>query len=263
VMDEGSGRAVLCLHGFPQNAKAFDNVAELLVAAGFRVIRFNQRGYTDGEIKGRRTYSVARIAADAVDVLDELGVKSCIVVGHDLGGVVAWEIGRTFPSRVDSLVIAGVPHPGAFLVSLLGLRQIARSWHFIVSQSTRLTTLLYSPKREASRVRFATSLAERGLPLSDSAQYLDYLAVGNRFVGAIRWYQAMPFSSPKSAFFISRKPVEILWGDRDAFTGGLSIRLSQLFVPAKRLRITALNGGTHWLVDQNAQDIVQAVVRVP
>src|SRR6476659_8292023 len=147
VIDEGAGPVVLCLHGFPQNARAFDGVAAALVRAGCRVIRFDQRGYDDGPIQRRPNYTVTKLAKDAVEVLSQKGVSSCVVVGHDLGGLVAWEIGRREPSLVQQLVIVSVPHPGAFLLSLLGGRQILRSWHFLVAQSTRLASVLYSPKR--------------------------------------------------------------------------------------------------------------------
>jgi pimeloyl-ACP methyl ester carboxylesterase len=261
VIDEGTGPPVLCLHGFPQNAEAFDGVASALVTSGFRVIRFNQRGYADGLIQGRAAYTVARLAADAVDVLSQRGVDSCIIVGHDLGGIVAWEIGRTSPSRVRSLVIVGVPHPGAFLLSLLGGRQIVHSWHFLLAQSTCLATAMYSPKQPTSRERLASRLDKAGLSLADSRRYLDHLAGGHRFVGAIRWYQAMPLSPLRSSFFISRNRVEILWGDADSLTGRLAIRLSRLFVSRKSLRVTTVRGGTHWLVDEHTDEIAQAVFR--
>ena len=261
VIDEGQGPPVLCLHGFPENASAFDDVASALVAAGFRVIRFDQRGYGDDVLQGRAAYTVARLAEDAIQVLDQAGVESCIVVGHDLGGIVAWEIGRTHAARVRSLVILGVPHPGAFLLSLLGGRQILHSWHFLVAQSTRLAEALYSPQRPASRARFVSRLAKTGLSAHESERYLDHLAEGSRFVGAIRWYQAMPLSPPRSSFFISQNNVEILWGDADSLTGRLAIRLSHWFVSSGRLRVTILRGATHWLTDQNAGEIVQVVSR--
>lgn len=45
VRDEGSGPAVLLLHGFPQDTRCWDGVVPLLHAAGQRTLRFDQRGY--------------------------------------------------------------------------------------------------------------------------------------------------------------------------------------------------------------------------
>lgn len=261
VLDEGSGPAVLCLHGFPENRSVFDMVAELLIAQGFRVIRFNQRGYTDGTDDWRRcAYTVRQLGAEAIRVMDDLNIASWTVVGHDLGGLVAWEVGRVAPERTKSLVIVSVPHPAAFLLSLVDPRQVARAWYFLLAQSTLAAVRLYSPSRPASRKRFAEGLARRGLARDESARYLDYLAMGRRFVGAIKWYQAMPFSPPSSTFFRIKVDSHILWGRDDALTGHLSISLSRLFVERRRLKITEIAGGTHWLVDQRPGDIAKAVV---
>jgi pimeloyl-ACP methyl ester carboxylesterase len=260
VIDRGSGPAILCLHGFPENLDVFDALSEQLVANGFRVIRFNQRGYTDDTTNGPRwDYTVRRLAADAIRIMDERCIESWTVVGHDLGGLVAWEIGRVVPHRTRALVIVSVPHPAAFLLSLFGVRQAVRAWYFVLAQSTWVATAIYSPTRRASRNRFSASLARRGLPRDESARYLDYLATGRLFIGAIKWYQAMPFSPPSSTFFCPKVNVHIVWGRDDALTGRLSIILSRLFVSKRRLTITEIEGGTHWLVDQHPADIARAV----
>lgn len=261
IIDRGSGPAVLCLHGFPENLEVFDAVSEHLVVNGFRVIRFNQRGYTDDTANDPRwAYTVGRLAADAIRIMDKLGIESWTVVGHDLGGLVAWEIGRVEPKRTKSLVIASVPHPAAFILSLVDLRQALRAWYFVLAQCTSAATAIYSPSKQASRNRFAAGLARRGLPQDESGRYLDYLAIGKRFVGAIKWYQAMPFSPPSSTFFRARGKVHILWGRDDALTGHLSIMLSRLFVDKRKLKITEIENGTHWLVDQRPEEVARMVI---
>lgn len=261
VIDSGSGPVILCLHGFPENLQVFDALSDHLVGSGFRVIRFNQRGYTDDTTRGPRcSYTVGRLAADAICIMDELDIETWTVVGHDLGGLVAWQIGRKAPHRTKSLVIVGVPHPAAFLLSLIGVRQAIRAWYFVLAQSTWAATMIYSPTRPASRNRFSAGLARRGLPEDESARYLDYLAVGSRFIGAIKWYQAMPFSPLSSTFFRAKGYVHVVWGRDDALTGRLSIILSRLFVSRDRLTITEIEGGTHWLVDQRVLDIAKAVI---
>jgi len=260
VLDEGTGPVVLCLHGFPENQTVFDGLAGILVASGFRVIRYNQRGYTDEtDDWGRPDYTVRQLAADAFRVMDDKQIDSWCVVGHDLGGLVAWELGRAAPERARSLVIVSVPHPAAFLLSLAGVRQALRSAYFVLAQWTRAATWLYSPATPSSRDRFVAALARHGLPPDQSRPYLDHLGVGRRFVGAIRWYQAMPFSPPSSTLFRARSDVRLVWGEADAVTGRLSIMLTRLFVEKHRLKITELPDASHWLVDQHPEDIARAV----
>ncbi len=197
---------------------------------------------------------------DAIRIMDERDIRSWTVVGHDLGGLVAWEIGRVVPDRTKSLVIVSVPHPAAFVLSLIDVRQIVRAWYFVLAQCTGAATAMYSPSKPASRDRLAAGLARRGLPRNKSARYLDYLAIGNRFVGAIKWYQAMPFSPLSSTFFRAKGDVHIVWGRNDALTGRLSIVLSRLFVKKRQLKITEIDNGTHWLVDQRPEEITRAVI---
>ena len=263
VTDEGDGPAVVCLHGFPQNAMAFDQVARTLVAGGRRVVRFDQRGYGDDRLEARRAYTVARLAEDVLDVVANHNLAPCVLVGHDLGGLVAWEVARTDPSILRGLVIVSVPHPAAFLLSLLGIRQAVSSWYFALAQSTGLSTAAFSPKREASRRRLTAQLAKTGLPRAISAPYLEHLTAGDRFAAAIRWYQAMPLAPPQASFFfVDQCPVEIVWGRDDALTGELSVNLSRCFVEEDRLRITKIAGGTHWLLDDSPQVVTEAIERV-
>jgi pimeloyl-ACP methyl ester carboxylesterase len=130
----------------------------------------------------------------------------------------------------------------------------------VLAQWTWAATILYSPAKRASRNRFATGLAKRGLPRDESARYLDYLAIDKRFIGAIKWYQAMPFARLSSPFFRTKGEVHIVWGRDDAFTGHLSIVLSRLFVSKGRLTITEIDNGTHWLVDQRPDDVARVVL---
>ena len=258
VIDEGCGPAVLCLHGFPQNATAFEPLAALLIGRGYRVIRYDQRGYCDTELGARRDYTVTRLAEDAARILDSLDVAKCTVVGHDLGGLVAWEFARRFPERVQTLTIVGMPHPGAFILSLAGLRQLLRSWYFLLAQSTWITAALFSPLVDQSRSRLTRQLKRTGLPPEKSEPYLRYLAKGHRFIGAIRWYQAMPFAPPATTFNRCRSVVLLIWGSEDALTTALAIKLSRLFTVKGRYRVERVAGGGHWLLGSHASLIAES-----
>lgn len=261
VQDEGTGTAVLCLHGFPQDKSAFDDLARQLVADGFRVVRFDQRGYDDNPVGMRRDYVVRKLAEDCVSVLDQLSIDQCIVVGHDLGGMVAWELARLAPTRVSRALILSVPHPAAFLVSLLGIRQVVRSWYFIPAQFTRLALRLFSPEREASKTRFARLLSSTGMRDEDAVHWVTRMSA-IRFVGAIRWYQAMPLSPLTSMVFRIRRPTTILYGTADAVSTRLSIRLSKLFDNRRMLETVELEGAGHWLLDYNAVEVREQVRRL-
>jgi haloacetate dehalogenase len=104
-----SGPAVLLLHGHPQTRATWHNIAARLVAAGFRVVATDLRGYGDSsKPKGGANhinYSKRRMAADQAAVMQQLGIDAFAIVGHDRGGRVAHRLALDFPSRVERVVM--------------------------------------------------------------------------------------------------------------------------------------------------------------
>lgn len=263
ILDEGDGPVILCLHGFPQSEAAFDEVARKLVDEGFRVIRFNQRGYTTSTSHGRRwQYTSRRLAQDCIDVLDQVGTSEAIVVGHDLGCLVAWRLAYLAPERVRGLVILGFAHPAALVASLACVKQALLSWYVLVAQSSTLTNALFSPKGVASRMRLFHRLTQSGLSPAKAGRDLDFLSIDQLFLGAIRWYQSLPFDDPVMFFRRCTRPTELVWSRDDAFVTRLSVELTSHWVTSSLYRRTILDRGSHWLLDNSPVSAVEAVKRV-
>ena len=56
-----------------------------------RVVAIDQRGYgLSSKPANVKDYAVETLARDIADVIEQLGYKSCVLVGHDWGGIVAW-----------------------------------------------------------------------------------------------------------------------------------------------------------------------------
>jgi pimeloyl-ACP methyl ester carboxylesterase len=113
VLDEGSGPAVLLVHGFPDSSHLWRHQVPALVAAGLRVIAPDLRGLGASDRPARvEDYRISRSVADLLAVLDALGVERARVTGHDFGAVVAWLLAALHPERVERLVAMSVGHPG-------------------------------------------------------------------------------------------------------------------------------------------------------
>ena len=83
VIDVGTGPAVL-LHGFPDSSYLWRYRVPALVAAGFRVVAPDLRGYGDApRPTDVRRYRRPFIAADILGILDALDVKRSHIVRHD------------------------------------------------------------------------------------------------------------------------------------------------------------------------------------
>jgi pimeloyl-ACP methyl ester carboxylesterase len=97
-------------------------VCEAIAAAGFFVIRFDQRdtGVSTSFPVGRPGYSTADLAADALGICDSLGLDSVHVVGHSLGSGIGTLLALDYPERVRSLTLMGATTGAADLPSAIG-----------------------------------------------------------------------------------------------------------------------------------------------
>lgn len=102
----GSGEPLLMIHG-AIIGDSFECIAERL-GAEHRLITYRRRGFA-GSAPPAATPSVASHAADAVALLDHLGVARAHVAGHSFGGAVALQMAVDTPDRVHSL---GLLEPG-------------------------------------------------------------------------------------------------------------------------------------------------------
>jgi 3-oxoadipate enol-lactonase len=109
----GDGPPVLLVQGLGYGRWGWEPIAGPL-AAWFRVMTFDNRGIGDSD-KPPGPYTARMLAADAVVVLDELGIERAHVVGASLGGMVAQELAAAWPERVDRLVLCcTTPGDGAY-----------------------------------------------------------------------------------------------------------------------------------------------------
>ena len=105
-----NGFPVLLLHGFPDDAHAYDEVAPRLAGAGYRAFALYLRGFGPTRFldpAAPRTAQQAAIAQDVVDFADALGLPRFAVSGYDWGGRAACVTAALHPDRVRAAVLAG------------------------------------------------------------------------------------------------------------------------------------------------------------
>jgi pimeloyl-ACP methyl ester carboxylesterase len=125
----GDGPLVLFLHGFPEFWWAWRHQLVALAEAGFRAAAMDLRGFGASD-KPPRGYDPMTLAADAAGVIRSLGERDAVVVGHGLGGAVAWTAGVVHPRQVRRLVPVSMPHPRRLRrAHLTDPRQLAASRH--------------------------------------------------------------------------------------------------------------------------------------
>src|SRR5262245_47208338 len=117
--EEGTGPLVLLLHGFPDTPQTWDAARPALAAAGFRAVSPFMRGYAPSEIPTTDAYDSDTLGRDALALIEALGERSAIVVGHDWGASAAYSAVGLAPDRIRQLVTVAVPYPGSIRPSPL------------------------------------------------------------------------------------------------------------------------------------------------
>src|SRR6478735_4442340 len=109
---EGKGPLVVLVHGFPDYWATWKPLMATLSAAGYRTAALDTRGYNlSDKPQGVAAYAMPNLVGDVAAVVAAEGQKNAVVVGHDWGAAIAWQVALNRPDLVNKLVIMAVPHP--------------------------------------------------------------------------------------------------------------------------------------------------------
>src|SRR5437764_841876 len=105
--DTGTGEPLLFIHEFAGDHRSWEPQVRYF-SSGYRCVTYAARGYPPSQVpEDPAAYSQARAVADAVAVLDGLGIDQANVVGLSMGGFAALHLVLRHPARVISAVVAG------------------------------------------------------------------------------------------------------------------------------------------------------------
>ena len=114
LKENEGGPLVICLHGFPDNARSFRFQLPALAKAGYRVIAPTLRGYEPSSQPDDKDYSFGALARDVIAWLDDLNEDKVHLIGHDWGAGITYVAGALAPERFHSLTTIAVPHAAGF-----------------------------------------------------------------------------------------------------------------------------------------------------
>src|SRR5882672_5867794 len=113
VAEAGEGPLVLLLHGWPESWYSWRHQLPALAAAGYHAVAPDVRGYGQSDKpQAIHAYSMKHLLADYIGLLDVLGEKTAVVVGHDWGAPMAWLSAALHPDRYRAVVGMSVPYLG-------------------------------------------------------------------------------------------------------------------------------------------------------
>src|SRR5579883_880923 len=107
----GTGPLIVMIHGFPDFWYTWRDQMSAL-ADKFQCVAIDQRGYNlSDKPKGVENYDIRLLVGDVAAVIRALGRDKAVIVGHDWGGLVAWQFALNLPQMTDRLIILNLPHP--------------------------------------------------------------------------------------------------------------------------------------------------------
>lgn len=107
-----TGPLAVFIHGFPDFWYSWRSQMDALSKAGYRCVAMDTRGYNKSDQPaGAENYDMRLLVGDVVAVIQANRREKAIVVAHDWGGAIAWQLAFHAPRTVDKLIILNLPHP--------------------------------------------------------------------------------------------------------------------------------------------------------
>jgi pimeloyl-ACP methyl ester carboxylesterase len=238
VQDEGSGEPILLLHGFPDSSALWRYIVPKLHESGYRSIAPDLRGFGLSDAPAHvSAYTLDSLAHDVLGVLDQLGVRSCRVVGHDWGAVLGWWLAAHAPRRVKDLVAVSVGHPAAY--ARAGVSQKLRAWYALYFQ-------LRGVAEFSLRANHWMMLRTLTRHHPERERWIEDLSRPGRLSAGLNWYRANLWKLARGNFPHARVPVLGVWSTQDGALVEQQMAGSAAYVDAS-FEYRRLEGVSHWV----------------
>jgi pimeloyl-ACP methyl ester carboxylesterase len=246
------GELVLLLHGFPQTSRAWSAQVQALGEAGWHAVAPDIRGFATGARPAAvLDYAQDRVAGDVLAIAAYLGADRFHLAGHDLGGIIAWDVACRHPARIRTLAVASTPHLMPFAAALHARNERRLPPFDLFRQPGTAEHALLDGDAAALRAGYS------GLKPHLADEYVSFFSQPGVLTAALNHFRAFDFSD-WLALPPATVPTLFAWGADDPY-------LARSTALATRGHVTApyteaeLEGSAHW-VPEIAPDAVTALL---
>jgi haloalkane dehalogenase len=218
VREQGEGDPVVLMHGIPVSSFLYRKVLPLLAERGLRGIAFDLPGLGLAERPARFDYSWSGLGRWTGEAIDALGIESCHLVLHDIGGPIGLEWAVRNRDRVKTLTV---------LDTLLAVDGFRRHWTMAILAPPLIGRVLLATNRGplARQLFYANGIGDRSAtPPAEVDAHLELLRMGDggrALQQIIRGFeptaekQTLYLDGPREAGW----PARIVWGRDDPALG--------------------------------------------
>lgn len=259
----GEGPTVLLVHGWMGTSYTWRHVAPALVAAGYRVIAPDMRGYGDSD-KPATGYDGLTLVEDLRQLLTQTAATGPVhVVGWDMGALPAFLLAAHHPAEVASLTYLDEPLPAVNLAEMTTFRQETYGgyWHFGFNHALDLPEVLITGReREFWQYLHGLMLFNpAAITDADRAEYLRTYAAPGGVRGSVGWYRDALTTTEQFAEVIARGkltlPVLGLGGQY-----GTSYTYAQLATVAEHVEGGIIPNCGHMVAEEAPEYLTQALL---
>lgn len=294
----GEGPAVLFVHGWPELWYSWRHQIKALAAAGYRVIAPDMPGYGGtGALESTGDYNIINLAGYLTGLMDALGLdQPAILVGHDWGAAICWNLVQLHPSRFSRLINMSVPlrrhserppmdiyrdrFGNRFFYQLYFQEPGVAEAEFDADPAAILSRLYCSPDtfrfapkvsdKDASAGGWIDRLgAPKAMPDWIGQADLDYYVdefTRTGFTGGIRYYRNIDRNWELMTPYADQPiemPVLFIAGDKDNVIGGASRdKLKDIMSPRvpNLSDVVLLSGIGHWVQQEAAEEVNRLIL---
>jgi pimeloyl-ACP methyl ester carboxylesterase len=258
---QGEGPLMIMLHGFPEFWYSWRHqIPEF--AKDFKVVALDLRGYNDSDKpKEQSAYVMNEFIRDVEGVIKGLGYDTCVLVGHDWGGAIAWNFAYTHPEMVERLIILNLPHPAKFAQAIRNPQQLLRSWYMLFFQIPWLPEFaLQSTDYQLIENTFKGMAVNKSTFTSaDIEAYKNAAAKRGALTAMLNYYRNL---SQQKIFNenwpVLEVPTLMIWGEEDIALGKELTYGTELYV--RDFRIKYIPNCSHW-VQQEQPELVNQYIQ--
>lgn len=277
IAEAGQGPLVLLLHGFPESWYSWRHQLVALAHAGYHVVAPDQRGYGQTDCPTEiDQYTQLHLVGDIIGLLDALEEEQAVIIGHDWGAIVAWNVALLRPDRIRAVAGLSIPYIPRGALSFLSMMRAMLGDRFYMAyfqqpgvaeaeleRDARATirTLLYSGSANAPADKVAPlwivpeagglldiMLYPETLPSWLTEKDLDYYTSDferTGFSGGLNWYRNLEKSWELMAAWTGAPlliPALYILGERDSFVNypGSQDMIASLPIFMPRLKETLI-----------------------
>jgi len=251
----GDGPAVILLHGYTQTAQMWRGLIPRL-ARDHRVVAPDLPGFGDSSIPADGLDM--KTAAVRVHALARsLGIERAIVVGHDIGLMVAYAYAALYPAEVERLALMDAFLPG--VGDWEAYYRDPRRWHFTFNGPT--AEALVAGRERIYLDHFWNDFAadrDHTLPRTERQAFTTAYARPGRMRAAWAYFRALPTTARDFATLAAhplQMPVLVLAG---AHAAGATLP-AQVTLVAPRSTAIVIAGSGHWLLEERPAEVTDAL----